>query len=405
LGAAKGGAAPAAPSATQKAKPLQDEFGEEEATRVAGPGALLGAISAVLNEHAPASVADPLSMPGDEWFVGINGVPVGPIRLSELRAKAAAGAITKESLVWRDGFEEWRALKSFPELVAVVEEGLSSTRAAAVIPSGGQPGGPLTDPFAATSAPTAAAPSPGAVTGPAVVTDDLDLAGLRRRSSTSPAAWIAMVVAVLFGITLGFVLFGRNTQGGEKTDKPSGSGTAAAAAPEASVARVNASPAAEELVVSGDTKTIAKGSGTGSKTVPKAGEGDTKLSGGLKGLGLNGLSPGMKGPTEGGQSAPGTGQLDSGQLQAAVARYTPSVKRTCWQPALDTRDKDAPMSARVSVSITVGASGSVQDVTTGGDPKGYRGLAGCIAGRVRGWQFPPSGGSTTVNVPFVFVAQ
>jgi TonB family protein len=81
------------------------------------------------------------------------------------------------------------------------------------------------------------------------------------------------------------------------------------------------------------------------------------------------------------------------------------VKRSCWQPALDTRDKDAPTSARVAVAITIGSSGSVQNVTTNGDPKGYRGLANCIAGRVRGWQFPPSGGSTTVNVPFVFVAQ
>jgi hypothetical protein len=44
-------------------------------------------------------------------------------------------------------------------------------------------------------------------------------------------------------------------------------------------------------------------------------------------------------------------------------------------------------------------------VSTNGDPRGYRGLANCIAGRVRGWQFPASGSGTTVNVPFVFVAQ
>ena len=68
-------------------------------------------------------------MPGDEWFVGINGVPVGPIRLSELRSKAASGAVNKESLVWRDGFEDWRPLKTYPELVAIVEEGVSSARA------------------------------------------------------------------------------------------------------------------------------------------------------------------------------------------------------------------------------------------------------------------------------------
>ena len=81
------------------------------------------------------------------------------------------------------------------------------------------------------------------------------------------------------------------------------------------------------------------------------------------------------------------------------------MKRSCWQPALDTRAKDAPTSARVNVTITVGAGGSVQNVSTSGEPRGYRGLAGCIASRVRGWQFPASNGTTTVNVPFVFAAQ
>jgi TonB family protein len=88
-----------------------------------------------------------------------------------------------------------------------------------------------------------------------------------------------------------------------------------------------------------------------------------------------------------------------------VSRYTGSVKRSCWQPALDSRDPNAPTSARVVVTITVAGSGSVQNVSTSGDPRGYPGLANCIAGRVRGWQFPPSSGSTTVNVPFVFAAQ
>ena len=88
-----------------------------------------------------------------------------------------------------------------------------------------------------------------------------------------------------------------------------------------------------------------------------------------------------------------------------MARYTGSVKRACWQPALDTRDKDAPTTARVNVAITVLPSGSVSNAAVNGDPKGYRGLSQCISSRVRGWQFPPSGDTTTVNVPFVFAAQ
>jgi TonB family protein len=123
---------------------------------------------------------------------------------------------------------------------------------------------------------------------------------------------------------------------------------------------------------------------------------------GLKDLG--GLQPG---PSSGSNAASAvhSGQLDSDTVQRTVSRYTSSVKRGCWQPALDTRDKDAPTSARVMVTITVAPNGSVQNVSTSGDPRGYRGLANCIASRVHGWSFPPAGDTTTVNVPFVFAAQ
>jgi outer membrane biosynthesis protein TonB len=382
---------------------LREEPVEEEATQIASPGALVGAFSLAVSAHAPPAVADPLSLPGDEWFVGINGVPVGPIRLSELRSKASAGSITKESLVWRDGFEEWRPLRSFPELVAVVEESQSSARAALspMAPAVGS-AGIIADPFAAT-APLPGMSTPGAVTGNVVVTDDLAALGLRPRHKTSPAVWIAMAVAILFGITLGFVFFGRTEQPHEivkYVERPVQSPSPAPA--NQGVVDTKPGPAATPP----DPKSVSKGSSGSGKAAAKP-ESETKLSGGLKGLGLSGLAAG--GPKGPGESAatPGNagGQLDQGQLQSAVQRYTPSVKRSCWQPQLDTRDKDAPTSARVAVSITISPSGSVQNVSTGGDPRGYRGLASCIAARVRGWQFPPSSSSTTVNVPFVFVAQ
>ena len=111
-------------------------------------------------------------------------------------------------------------------------------------------------------------------------------------------------------------------------------------------------------------------------------------------------TPGSEGAAKG-----GGGELDAAQLQSTVARYTSSVKRSCWQPALDARDPNAPTSARVVVSVTIAPSGSVSAVNTGADPKGYPGLSRCIAQRVKAWQFPPSSGTTTVNVPFVFAAQ
>jgi outer membrane biosynthesis protein TonB len=79
----------------------------------------------------------------EEWYVGINGVPVGPVRLSDLRRKATNGLITDDSLVWREGFEEWVPLRTFPELAAMLKESATAGRTSL------------------TPTPSAVAPSPG----------------------------------------------------------------------------------------------------------------------------------------------------------------------------------------------------------------------------------------------------
>ncbi len=396
----------AAPVVSPAAAELRRDFeGEDEVTRMADAGALAGAFTHAFGgagADAPPQAEATLSMPGDEWFVGINGVPVGPIRLSELRSKAASGAVNKESLVWRDGFEDWRPLKTYPELVAIVEEGVSSARASLTPftpPASeardmmtGKPGGVgAFDPFGA-------AASPSAVTGSAVVTDDI-AALIPQRRGTSPMVWVAMVIAIALGLTLGFVLFGGQKPGETKIvekivekEVPAKGGTP--------VAANNGSGE----TVAPDPQTPNKKTGSG-KAAPVPGEG--KPLTGLSGLnGLSGLGP-SGGPSTGGPSSTANNgaQLDGGQIQSTVSRYTGSVKRRCWQPALDARARDAPMTAKVTVSITVGGTGSVQNVTTTGDPRGYSGLASCIGSSVRAWTFPASGGTTIANVPFVFAGQ
>jgi predicted Zn finger-like uncharacterized protein len=64
-------------------------------------------------------------LPQEGWFVGVNGVPLGPIPLGDLRELAAAGHIDRRSLVWRDGQAEWRPLGKFPGLARVIDEGAS----------------------------------------------------------------------------------------------------------------------------------------------------------------------------------------------------------------------------------------------------------------------------------------
>lgn len=379
---------------------------------VASTSALAGAFS-----HAVAAAEPPGTSSADEWYVGINGVPVGPMRLSSLRAKAAMGAVTKDSLVWRDGFEEWKPLSTFPELVAIVEESLSSARASiaplpppeakATAESRGD--APTLAPVAAVAvgdpfAAPARGVSAGSVTGAAVVTEstaDLEMLAAVRPRKTPMAAWIAVAVALLFGLTIGFVVFGGQKE--TKTvvkivEKPVE--TPAQAAP-----AITAEPVPQPI---DETNVEAnKGAKGGPAKTPRPAEPGGKPLSGLSGLsGLQGTGP-QTGPALPGAGGPaGGGQgLDGSAVQQTVSRYTSSVKRRCWQPALDARAKDAPTSARVSATITVGPSGSVQNVTSSGDPKGYRGLSSCITSSIRAWQFPASGGTTTVNVPFVFAAQ
>ena len=57
-----------------------------------------------------------------EWHVSINDVPIGPVRLEEMAHKIDAGAVSEYSLVWREGFDEWRPLATVPELMALLHE-------------------------------------------------------------------------------------------------------------------------------------------------------------------------------------------------------------------------------------------------------------------------------------------
>ncbi len=82
-----------------------------------GAGSALGAdfrrqMSAGAAEPARTSAATPL----DAWHVAIHEVPVGPMKREELARKIATGAVTGESLCWREGFDDWRPLRDVAEL-------------------------------------------------------------------------------------------------------------------------------------------------------------------------------------------------------------------------------------------------------------------------------------------------
>jgi predicted Zn finger-like uncharacterized protein len=100
------------------------------------PGALAGAFKSTVQREEEISAPFDMSelSPGDDWYVAVNGVPVGPIRVAEVRRKASLGAVTEDSLVWQEGLDEWRPLRSFPELAAIVREAATTGRSSITPP-------------------------------------------------------------------------------------------------------------------------------------------------------------------------------------------------------------------------------------------------------------------------------
>jgi hypothetical protein len=307
--------------------------------------------------------------------------------LQQLKEKAATRKATLDSLVWKDGFEEWKPLRDFPELVALVED-------AAPLPS--------YEPEAR----TVPAPSPlddqGREKVPSVLSPEVLLEELgvkkRKQAVSHPVAWIAVFVAMAFGVTIGIVLFSK-TERQEIVKYVQVQSSSKPAAQEAPVGD-NAQTLEESTVSGGGPR---RPGGPQPKTEPSA----QKAPGSslLKDFGGPNLGPAPgSGNDQGSGNAPG-GQLDGTSIQRTVANYSPGVRRGCWETALSARAADAPTSARVGVTITIAGSGNVENVTTTGDPKGYPNLSRCIESKVRTWRFPRSSGTTTANVPFVFAAQ
>ncbi|MGZ3418320.1 MAG: GYF domain-containing protein [Polyangiales bacterium] len=146
---------PGAPGAPRPGAPRASEAGKDS-------GALASAFSKNLTaqkkpEPAPSSASHHADTPPEEWYAAIDEVPVGPIRLTDLRQKYAQGAVTDDSLVWREGFEEWRPLRTLPDLFQLVREEVSG----AFQPPGARnsllPAAPGQPPKRSTSGPSATA--------------------------------------------------------------------------------------------------------------------------------------------------------------------------------------------------------------------------------------------------------
>jgi membrane protease subunit (stomatin/prohibitin family) len=88
-----------------------------------GVGVALGQqVAAAMNQPAPAPAAatpPPLPNQAPSLFIAVNGQQVGPVSAADLPARVAAGELTRETLVWREGMPAWAPASSVPDVAAL----------------------------------------------------------------------------------------------------------------------------------------------------------------------------------------------------------------------------------------------------------------------------------------------
>jgi predicted Zn finger-like uncharacterized protein len=280
--------------------------------------------------------------------------------------------------------------------------------------------GILADPFAAPApapAPTTPPPGPaplspkapsspdgagGFASGTGGAPVDIDESVVpRRRNPPHPLAYAFIAFAAVFGGVAAYVLLAKPQQIVVVQTTPSA--TVAAVQPS-----IDKPQASVEAVV-GEPTTDSSGAAVVRPGVPGTGGPRPKASSTANAapIDTSGFTSTIPGPSTAQVPPPPVSgsQLSAGEIQGVVAQNQSIVKRKCWQPALESRAANAPTNARVNGAITIGASGNVESASASGGERDFPGLSSCIASRMKNWKFPPSSGSTPVNVPFVFAGQ
>ena len=82
-----------------------------------------------------------------EWFYELDGFRRGPVASGELKKIADSGAVTPETLIWRDGLEERLKAGAVRGLFATTSPTTAQSQPAAPAPSTGTPAAPPAPPL------------------------------------------------------------------------------------------------------------------------------------------------------------------------------------------------------------------------------------------------------------------
>jgi len=388
-------ALPGAPGAAPRASGSDALFGAG-AAGASGSDGLFGAAGASGSEAAFGAAGGAARAAGSDALFGAGaagseGLFGGGLQAEGSGAEGAPSSVAPSSFsvgAVASGPVAGSALDVMRDPFAVPPSGAALGSAAAPLPI----------------APRTSVPSPAPLSEPpASLAEDRS----RRRGGMHPVAYAFIAMAAAFGAVVAYMLFSRPPQvvvvapppvPGAVAVAPGTSGEGVATGSTAVAEVPSADPSSTQARVAGTAV------GTGAKTTATAAPTGTSAPLDTSGF-TSGVVPLPTAPSTVTGPDPSLGQLSAGEIQGVVASNQPRVRKRCWQPALDSAAAGASPNARVNGKITIGASGAVESASASGAEKDYPGLSSCVAGQMKSWRFPPSSGSTPVNVPYVFAGQ
>lgn len=390
-------------------------------------------MGAVPRERQWSAAAVPTAV---QWHVAISDIPVGPMRLEEVSRKIATGAVGAQSLVWREGLDDWMPAAQVPEIAALLTAPPSvslrvsehhdhphtgsvtseSTRSAmprmSAMPMGGRLGADMSmnseDFFPPSGVPETYAEGQSALSQVGRLPESIPARNLFQ----SWGVMFVMVCGGAFIMMIGVVLGVKYLGSTERLERVTTTVEKTAPAP--------AAPKDESAgIIVLETQEI-DGQLTGTKKQKasvKAGSSqsaDNKGATAKDGKGLSAQEKDLlarmgggldRGPSElrttststASTGSAASGGLKAAQLAAVVSRGKMELQR-CYEAALRLSPSDQTI--RLDVDITIGLSGTVTSVKTRGRALGE--MDTCIARTVRAWRFPNAGEETRTTFPVVF---
>jgi len=376
----------------------------------------------------------------NEWHVAINDIPVGPMRRDEVARKIAIGAVTLESLAWREGLDDWTPVQDIPELAhlfatqqlhggmdfsspALYQQGYPDTMGRPVqvepisptargfnIPVGGRMASQV--PTAEEFLSSLPAGEHGSRMSVSPITDGTG-AAIPRPQGPPWAVMFVYASAAAFVMMMGAFI-------GVKILAP------AAPPSEQQVVMENVAPdEPDEYDRSGgvielesqdidgvlEEEQKRKKSSSKSKDTEVSNKSSSSTKNGKElteeqkallarmGGGFNNATPSKLGTNySSGNKKSGGGQgLTAKQLSPVVSKNKKQLQR-CYEAALRASPSDETV--RLDVEITVGMSGTVTNVKTKGDS--LADMDRCISRTIRMWRFPEAGDVTRISFPLVF---